>query len=180
MSVWFPHLPVGVDPLIKEARQRMRRRRLLLAAGLATAIVFAVGLTLALRPARSYPVGWVPQGVLEIDVRTLNGSPPTLRITDPSKVKQVIGWFDALTTGHVTTVSCFFGVAPTVSFTFRSADGRALGSAHANAYGASPCNPTYFTAGTQSIALVDPGRDTFVGRVERLLGVKFPRPAGKG
>lgn len=50
MTVHLPRLPFGLDPLIKEAKRRMRRRRLILTALLAAVVAFAAGLTFAVRP----------------------------------------------------------------------------------------------------------------------------------
>ncbi len=50
MTVHLPRLPFGLDPLIKEAKRRMRRRRALLALVLAAAVSLAVALTVSLRP----------------------------------------------------------------------------------------------------------------------------------
>jgi hypothetical protein len=52
MTVHLPRLPISLDPLIKEAKRRMRRRRLLLAAVLAGVAALAVGLTLTMPPGR--------------------------------------------------------------------------------------------------------------------------------
>ena len=49
MTVHLPRLPFKLDPLIKEAKRRMRRRRLLLAAALAGLAALAVGLTFGLQ-----------------------------------------------------------------------------------------------------------------------------------
>jgi hypothetical protein len=49
MTLHLPRLPITVDPLIAEAKRRMRRRRSL-AVLLLAAVGLAVGLTLALRP----------------------------------------------------------------------------------------------------------------------------------
>ncbi len=185
MTTLSRRLPITVDPLIAEANRRKRLRRLTLAAVLVG--VVAVAVPLALRPSGGYPAGWIPQGVQEIEVSSLtrlaSGKPavPAIRITDPSKVNQVIGWFDALVTARVTTAGCQGGAVANMTFTFRSANGRPLGTANSNPYGASGCSPTYLTAGTQSVSLMDgTDEDPFVGRVARLLGVKFPMSPIRG
>jgi hypothetical protein len=48
MTLRLPRLPIGLDPLIKEAKRRVRRRRLFLS--LALAAVIAASLALTLRP----------------------------------------------------------------------------------------------------------------------------------
>lgn len=50
IAAHVPHLPFRLDPLITEAKRRVRRRRLLLIAALAGVAALALGLTLALRP----------------------------------------------------------------------------------------------------------------------------------
>ena len=107
MTVHLPRLPVSVDPLIAEAKQRARRRRLLLAALLAGVVALVVGLSFGLRHTgprleafRSGSGRWVPAGVDEVDVRAAGGPNATdlvLRVTDPSQVKQIVGWFNGLT-----------------------------------------------------------------------------------
>src|SRR4029077_3430210 len=56
MTLHMPRLPFSLDPLMAEAKRRMRRRRFLAVIAIAVAVGIAVGLTLALRsPAGSSP-----------------------------------------------------------------------------------------------------------------------------
>jgi hypothetical protein len=50
MTMHLPRLPIALDPLIAEAKRRMRRRRFLVAVMLLGVAALAVGLTLAVRP----------------------------------------------------------------------------------------------------------------------------------
>src|SRR5438445_12593884 len=55
MASHAPRLPLELDPLIAEAKRRMRRRRSLVIAALVVAAATAVTLTLALRPPTGPP-----------------------------------------------------------------------------------------------------------------------------
>src|SRR5690348_9016151 len=102
MAVNVPRLPLSIDPLIAEAKERARRRRLLLAALLVGVIGLGAGLSFGLRQTgprlaafRSSSGRWIPAGVEEVEVRAPNvgfGSPHfPLRVTGPSQVKQIVG-----------------------------------------------------------------------------------------
>jgi hypothetical protein len=180
MTVRFPRLPLSLDPLIAEARQRARRRRLLLAALLAGVLALAVGLSFGLRHTgprleafRSSSGRWVPAGVEEIDVRAPNSPPVSLRVTDPSQVKQIVGWFNGLTANRPGSSGCAGGYAPNVSFTFRGASGRALATAYSSPLPTGSCDPIYFKAGAKPHAsLFDPNdASSFITRVRQLLGI---------
>ncbi len=185
----------SADPLIDEAKQRMRRRRLLLAAALAGVVVLAAGLTLALRPAGSASTGaWVPRGVEEIDVRapSLRALPISRHITAPSQVNRVVAWFNGLHRDpstvriHGMQLGCAGGPAESVMFTFRDASGNVLAKAYSAPGVASYCDPIQFAVGAhRANFLIDgtspnfligrvKGTKSLIGRVERLLGVKFP------
>jgi hypothetical protein len=200
------------DLLIREANQRMRRRRLLLAVLLASVLALSIGLTVALRSAGSPALAgavWLPHGVREIDIRSqtfashphslrhpFSPRPPlSLRITDPSEVARIAGWFNALVRSprevrlsDGATVACVNGIPATVEFTFRGASGKKLATANSTPGMAWYCAAIQFTAGAHRAAFlldrftlgVDPsklsGRDeanSFIGRVQELLGVKF-------
>jgi hypothetical protein len=202
MTVHVPRLPVTADPLIGEAKQRMRRRRLLLAVLLTGVVALSIGLTVALRSAGSRAGAvWLPQGVQKIDIHSLNFSPTfkspplSLRITDPSEVASIAGWFNALVRSpremrlsDGNQLACVNGRAASVAFTFYGANGKELATASSTPGMADYCDAIQFTARAHSAAfLVDPfilGKDpstlsasdqgrSFIGRVERLLGVKF-------
>ncbi len=55
MSAGVPALPLGIDPLIAEAKDRARRRRLLALGALAAIAAAAIGTTLGLRPSGAPP-----------------------------------------------------------------------------------------------------------------------------
>lgn len=215
MTAYTQHLPVQVDPLIEEAKQRMRRRRLLLALLLAGVVALTIGLTAALRSAGSRAgAAWLPQRVQEIDIHapsfksqwvdihspSFKSPPPPLsiRITDPSQVAHVTAWFNALVlrSPHPMRMSdgdmgggCTGGPAPDVAFTFRGANGEELAKANSTPGTAWYCEAIQFTAGAHPTAgLVDrfarrvadgseildrKHASSFIGRVERLLGVRF-------
>src|SRR5262245_36819359 len=98
MTVHLPRLPLGLDPLIKEAKRRMRRRRLLLTAVLAAVATLATGLTLALRPGgpanpRSGSGGTSAQSVLPKDrLIVLDRSIGPVRLGEPRRsVEKALG-----------------------------------------------------------------------------------------
>jgi len=177
MTVRLPHLPMTADPLIGEAKQRARRRRLLLAALLAGVVALAVGLFFGLRHTgprleafRSSSGRWVPAGVEEIDVRA---APISLRVTDPSQLKQIVGWFNGLTSTRPGSPACAGGYAATVSFTFRGASGVALATANSSPLPTGSCDPVSFKVGAKPHTfLFDPsGASSFITRVRQLLGI---------
>jgi hypothetical protein len=194
MTVHLPRL--RVEPLIGEAKQRMRRRRLLLAAVLAGVVALAAGLTLALRLGsfRGDSGAWLPQGVAEIDIRTpvtVNAGGIALRVTDPSKVDRITAWFNGLDRQptsvkvHGHKLGCAGGYGGDVTFTFRAASGAALAKADSDGRTAWYCDPIQLTVGAQrasflvdrnpTSSLVDPNpTHSLVGRVQHLLGVKIP------
>lgn len=112
----------------------------------------------------------VPAGVREIDIRDRH---VRRNVTKPANVVRIVRWFDALNVVPGTIVSCVAASATSVTFVFRSAYGAALaGGSPANG-----CSPVEFTiGGKRQIPLVDSsfGRDTFLNRVQRLLGLRFP------
>lgn len=187
MSAHSVTLHVQVDPLIGEARQRARRRRLLLAALLVGAVTLAAVVSLAFRQTgggletfRSSSGRWIPAGVAEVDLHSPNPTAPpiSLRVTDPSQVKQIVGWFNGLAS-HRHGGACLGGYAATVSITFRSATGAALAAAHSSPLPAGYCDPISFRAGAKPGALLydpngarDPnGTTSFITRVRDILGL---------
>ena len=192
MTAHLPRLSAVIDPLIGEANRRMRRRRLLLAALLVGAVGLTVGLTLALRPSASASFrggegAWVPPGVEEIDVKA---PPISRRIPDPAEVKQVIAWFDGLhrvreVKIHGVELGCAGGYAANVVFTFRGATGNKLATATGTPGVAWACGTIQFAAGAHSTTFLVDGNgaprdvtsaNSVMGRVQKLLGVKFPWP----
>jgi hypothetical protein len=192
MTAHRPRLPLGLDPLIDEVKQRMRRRRLLIAL-LAGVLALALGLTFAVHPFRSDavagPGSWVPRGVQEVDIHGFRQTSPTrirltpvsFRVTDPTQVDRIVAWFDGLAKEPRTvkvrgvTLGCIGGPAENVSFTLRGENGSALAKASGAPGVAEYCNPIQFTAGTRPANfLIDPNRaSSLMGRVQGLLGVSF-------
>jgi hypothetical protein len=183
MTVYSQRLPLTIDPLIEEAKQRTRRRRLLLAAALAGVAALAVGLTLALRPGglgmfRSSGA-LVPAGVEEVDIRQSNASsrPTSLRVTNPTQVNSVVAWFNGLTrlSQAPANMMCAGGSVANIVFTFRGAGGAGLATANSSPTPTGFCNPIHFTVGAKPQAfLYDPsGVHPLISRVEELVGVKF-------
>jgi hypothetical protein len=147
-------------------------KRLLLAAGALVFVLAACGGSQR-----------VPKGVSEVDIRapvrvTKNPNPPDIfsrRITDPSQVKRIIGWFDSLQRLGNNNTFCAGGLAADVTFTFRSANGVDLAKAYSPPSVADTCDPIHFTTrGRQETFLVDGNQATpLIGRVRSLLGPRF-------
>ena len=116
----------------------------------------------------------VPAGVREIDIRDRH---VRRNVTKPGRIARIVRWFDALNVVPGPIVSCVDASATRVTFVFRSAQGAALAGAVAGGSPATGCSPIEFTiGGKRQIPLVDSsfGRDTFLNRVQRLLGVRLP------
>ena len=113
----------------------------------------------------------------EVDVRAPNvgfGSPHfPLRVTDPSQVKQIVGWFNGLTSNRPGSAGCLGGYAATVSVTFRGASGVALANANSSPLPTGSCDPVFFKVGAKPRTfLFDPnGASSFITRVRLLLGI---------
>ena len=119
----------------------------------------------------------VPPGVREIDIRDRHVA---RRVTDPARVTRIVGWFDALNVVQPgPAVECPMMLASRAVFTFRSGDGARLASATAPSVGPTgACDPISFSiGGHRQRPLIDStyGRRAFVNRVERLLGLRFPK-----
>jgi hypothetical protein len=118
----------------------------------------------------------VPAAVHEIDIRDRSLA---RRVVGRAKVDRITRWFDALDVlqpGHP-VVECPLILATRVTFMFRSAGGARLATAIVPSRPATLCDAVAFSIrGTRQPPLVDgaSGRDAFVNRVERLLGVRFP------
>jgi len=178
MTAHLQNRPMTIDPLIKEAKRRMRLRRAILLTAALAGVVLVVAFLLALQPGSHS--GWVSQGVAEIDIR---GGGVSQRVIDPSQVSQMVAWFNDLKRN--TKLSplhngqhylCAGGYALNVTFTFRSASGAELATANsAPLRAASYCSPVLLNrAGQPQTYLVDRNSaNGFVGRVGRLVGVKF-------
>jgi len=181
MTTHPSRVPLSLDPLITEAKWRARRRRLLVGAALAGVVALATVLSLPSgRPAPPealhLPSGaWVPAATREIDVR----ANPSLRITDPTQVRRIVLWFDALQTQHdalkrnPSAGLCAGGYMTTVRFTFLSATGATLATAWSPPVGPDICSPMSYSVGARpATRLVDP-RKSLIDRVQSLLGVTF-------
>lgn len=140
----------------------------------------------------------VPKGVTEIDIHSPGplhlsthrshghvylspGHPSPVvvrRVTDPSQVTRITGWFDSLKPPGKVSYGCAGGPAETVRFTFRSANGDELATAYSAPLRANHCDMIGFIVGGQrerEMFLIDSSHGpSFIRRVERLLGVKFP------
>lgn len=140
----------------------------------------------------------VPNGVNEIDIHSPGrlhlsthrshghvhltpGHPSPVisrRVTDPSQVERITGWFDSLKPPGKVSYGCAGGPAESVRFTFRSANGEELATAYSAPERAGPCDTIGFIVGGQrkrETFLVDSTQGSpLIQRVESLLGVKFP------
>jgi hypothetical protein len=119
----------------------------------------------------------VPRGVREIDLRDGH---VRRRVVDPARVARIVRWFDALNVVQPhTAVICAAILASKVTLVFRSPSGAELGSSVVPSQPADGCDPISFTIhGHRQTPLVDgtPGAGrSFVDRVQRLLGVRFPK-----
>jgi hypothetical protein len=196
MAMHSPRLPLSIDPLIEEAKQRMRRRRLILAGVLAGAVALVLALTFA-SPSPSPHVGppvaihipsggRVPLGVRAIDVQ----APliPALHVTDPSQINHIVAWFDALDTQRhalrtgIYSGVCAGGFAANVRFVFRAESGRELAKGYSPPVLASACSPTYFIVrGRPRGVLVDENKASpLIDDVQRLLGVTIKERLFRG
>jgi hypothetical protein len=103
----------------------------------------------------------------------------TRRVVDRVKLDRIVGWFDALDVlqPRDLAVHCPLILTKRVTFTFRSESGARLATAIVPSRPATLCNAVAFSIrGHSQQPLVDgaPGRDAFVNRVQRLLGLRFP------
>jgi hypothetical protein len=119
----------------------------------------------------------VPAGVREIDIRDGHVA---RRVTDPAKVARIVRWFDALDVVQPGSayVRCAAILVSRATFVFRSATGAKLASAVVPSEPADGCDAiTFSIRGHLQTPLIDGvfGRRAFVNRVQRLLGVRFPR-----
>jgi hypothetical protein len=117
--------------------------------------------------------------VHEIDVQaaipTRGASPISLRVTEPSQVERIIGWFDTLEPPSRNGPLCAMILRPrNMIFRFRAANGKELATMTSTAAGASYCDPFFLTIGARHVPLVDRnGARPFLSNVEQLLGIHF-------
>lgn len=129
-------------------------------------------------------VGWIyprspqevlPAGVREIDIRDETVS---RRVTDAGQVARIVRWFDSLNVAQPgPSVGCMVTAASQATFVFRSASGARLAGAVVPSGPANNCDSIRFSVGgKRQTPLIDAtmGKNAFVFRVERLLGLKFP------
>jgi hypothetical protein len=115
----------------------------------------------------------VPSGVREI---VLHAPKVRVKLTDPAKVQRIVRWFDALPISPpgVATM-CALVPGADITLSFRSRSGLSLAQAKLPPTSAGICNAISFTIGGHPQApLIDrygPLRESFVGRLQRLLGV---------
>lgn len=118
----------------------------------------------------------VPAGVREIDIRD---GRVKRGVKKPDNIARIVRWFDELNIApRIGVFDCPYISTRTVRFAFRSGRGAELASAVAGTSPATGCSPIQFTiGGKRQTPLVDAtfGRRAFVNRVERLLGLRFPR-----
>ena len=122
----------------------------------------------------------VPPATRAIDI---HGVGVKQRVTDPKRVTRIVRWFDALYVFQPgPSVGCIAIIDSRVNFVFRSATGATLARAVVPSVGpATNCSPIDFSVGgKRQTPLIDShfGKETFVSRVQRLLGVRFrvPKP----
>lgn len=115
----------------------------------------------------------VPYGVREI---VLHAPKVRVKVTDPAKVQRIVRWFDALPISPpgVATM-CALMPGADITLSFRSRSGHSLAQAKLPPTSASICDSISFTIGghpqTPLIDRYGPLRESFVGRLQRLLGV---------
>jgi hypothetical protein len=115
----------------------------------------------------------VPARLREISLRT----PKVHRkVTDHAKVERIVHWFDALPISPPGIgFMCALMPGADITLSFRTASGRTLAHAQLPPTSASGCDSITFKIGGHPQApLIDrdvPLQDSFVGRLQRLLGV---------
>ena len=117
----------------------------------------------------------VPAAVREIDI---HDGASRRRVVSAAKVGRIVRWFEALDVvqpGPV--VECPLLLASRATFVFRSASGARLATAIVPSRPANLCDAIQFSIrGRRQKPLVDgaAGRDAFINRVQRLLGLRLP------
>lgn len=117
----------------------------------------------------------VPAGVRQITIRAPKIH---LKVTDRATVERVVRWFDALPVSPPgVAVPCGPILGADIMLSFRSAGGRPLARAELPRIPAGVCDSISFAIGRHSqMPLIDnyyPYRGSFLGHVQRLLGVQL-------
>ena len=113
----------------------------------------------------------------EIDIRDGHVA---RRVSDPAKVARIVRWFDALDVVQPGSayVRCAAILVSRATFVFRLGHGRQARERGRPVKPADGCDAiTFSIRGHLQTPLIDGvfGRRAFVNRVQRLLGVRFPR-----
>ncbi len=116
----------------------------------------------------------VPADVHEIDVTSgYPGKQPStaVSVTNPAQVRQIVRWFDALDIAQPGAYSCPVVGGPTVTLTFRAANGVPVAQASGLDFqGTSgPCNPIQFSIRGRRQKPLSGGE--FFNRVQRVIGI---------
>jgi hypothetical protein len=117
----------------------------------------------------------VPPATREI---VLGSAKVSAKVTDPAQVGQIISWFDALPISPPgIALLCPAMIGPEITLSFRSAGGAWLAQAKLPPHAASICDAIVFQIGGKvKRPLIDGNfRESFVGRLQRLLGVRLVR-----
>jgi hypothetical protein len=99
-------------------------------------------------------------------------------VTDPVQVAQIVRWFDALPISPPgIAIACPLEIGPDITLSFRSTTGAWLAQSKLPPRAASICDTILFQiAGTTMKPLIDGNvRDSFIRRLQRLLGVQLVR-----
>lgn len=110
----------------------------------------------------------VPSGTREVVVYTPR---LTTKVTDPAKVAEIRRWFDALPVSPPgIALACPLLIRPTITLSFRTADGVRLAHAAVPDARAWICDPIGFTIGgrTERPLIDRPHGESFVRRLERV------------
>ena len=110
----------------------------------------------------------IPPATREIVVRSPKLS---TKVTDPAKVAEIRRWFDALPVSPPgIAIACPLVIRPSITLSFRSADGVRLAHAAVPDARAWICDPIGFAVGgrTEQPLIDPPHGESFVRRLERV------------
>ena len=160
--------------LIMSSRQGRMRFLTITSVGLAGRTLIRADVQVGWIYPRS-PIERVPPRTSEIDLRAPKVSE---KITDPARVARIIRWFDALPVSPPgIAVPCPLALDPSITLSFRDADGVRLAHAKLPPTLAWLCNSIAFTiGGREQRPLIDRAHgESFVRRLQQLLGVHLIR-----